>query len=154
MQVSELISPERIACGIDAHSKKRALEKLSELIAGDEAQLSSHEVFNSLLARERLGATGLGYGVAIPHGRLGDNPRTQAAFIKLAHGVDFGAADNQPVDLLFALLVPKESTDEHLEILAALAKLFNEEQFREELRAATSREQIYEVLDRWSKKSG
>ncbi|HEB59121.1 MAG TPA: PTS IIA-like nitrogen-regulatory protein PtsN [Gammaproteobacteria bacterium] len=154
MQVSELISPNRIACGIDAHSKKRALEKLSELIASDQEQLSSHEVFDSLLARERLGATGLGYGVAIPHGRLGDNPKTLAAFVKLAHGVDFGAADNQPVDLLFALLVPRESTNEHLEVLAALAKLFNDEKFRQELRDAGSREEIYDVLERWSKKSG
>lgn len=153
MQVSELISPERIAWGIDAHSKKRVLEKLSELIAGNQEQLSSHEVFNSLLARERLGATGLGHGVAIPHGRLGDSPKTLAAFIKLAHGIDFGAADDQPVDLLFALLVPEESTDEHLEILAALARLFNDEKFRQELRDAGSREELYNVLERWSKKS-
>jgi len=150
MLLTELITPERIACGVDAQSKKRALEHLSEVISSTEDTISSNDVFDSLLARERLGGTGVGHGVAIPHGRLKDNSHTLGAFIKLEKGVDYDAADHQPVDLLFALLVPKESTDEHLQILAQLAKMFSNEDFRQKLREANSNETIHRLLSDWS----
>ncbi|MGD8925611.1 MAG: PTS IIA-like nitrogen regulatory protein PtsN [Thioalkalispiraceae bacterium] len=146
MLLTDLITPKRIACDVDAQSKKRALEKLSELISDSEDTVSSIDVFESLLARERLGGTGVGYGVAIPHGRLKENDHTLGAFIKLQHGVDYDAADHQPVDLLFALLVPQESTDEHLQILAQLAKMFSSQEFRTELRNATTPEEIHKLL--------
>lgn len=150
MLLTDLITPERIACSVDAQSKKRALENLSEIISSTEDTISSTDVFESLLARERLGGTGVGYGVAIPHGRLKDNGHTLGAFIQLQNGVDYDAADQQPVDLLFALLVPKESTDEHLQVLAQLAKMFSEEEFRSKLREAKSSEQIHHLLANWN----
>lgn len=153
MYLTELITPERIACDVNAQSKKRALEQLSELISDSEETISSIDIFDSLLTRERLGGTGVGHGVAIPHGRLKDNGHTLGAFIKLRQGVDYDAADRQPVDLLFALLVPKESTDEHLQILAQLAKMFSSHDFREKLRAADSPEQIHKLLINWSAES-
>ena len=150
MLLTEIITPERIACDVDAQSKKRALEHLSEIISRTEDTISSNDVFESLLARERLGGTGVGHGVAIPHGRLKDNSHTLGAFIKLQKGVDYDAADHQPVDLLFALLVPKESTDEHLQILAQLAKMFSNEDFRQKLRNAETSQAIHQLLSDWN----
>ena len=149
MQLSELISPERIRCNLDAQSKKRALEQLSELISQDQDTITSTQVFDSLLARERLGVTGVGHGVAIPHGRLRNSEKVLGAFIKLARGIDYDAADKQPVDLLFALLVPEESTDEHLQLLAQLAGMFSDEGFREKLRHAETTADIHDLLLEW-----
>lgn len=149
VELSNFLSPERIACGVTASSKKRALEQLSELIARGESGLSSTEVFDSLLARERLGGTGLGHGVAIPHGRLKNYPTTVGAFITLREAVDFDALDKQPVDLLFALLIPEESTQEHLEILSLLAGMFNDDALREALRDADSTDELYRLMVQW-----
>lgn len=149
MQLSDLISPDRIRCNLEAQSKKRALEQLSELISRDQDTITSGQVFDSLLARERLGVTGVGHGVAIPHGRLRNSHQTLGAFIKLAHGVDYDAADKEPVDLLFALLVPEESTEEHLQILAQLAAMFGDTDMREKLRHAETTADIHRLLLDW-----
>ncbi len=149
MDLNQLITPERIAFNLDAQSKKRALEYLSELISEDDDKISSIDVFDSLLARERLGGTGVGYGVAIPHGRLKNTEHTIGAFIRLKEGIDFDSADRQPVDLIFALLVPEESTEEHLRVLATLASMFNDDKFREKLRDADSIASIYQTLTNW-----
>lgn len=150
MELTDLISPERIACNVEASSKKRALETLSELISTADGKFSSLDVFSSLLARERLGGTGVGHGVAIPHGRLKNSAnKTIGALIKLKYGVDFDTLDDTPVDLLFALLVPENSTDEHLQILAVLASLFEQEDFREKLREADTSEKIYQLIKEW-----
>ena len=149
MHLSDLITPERIACNIDAQSKKRALEQVSELISRDQDTISSIDVFDSLLARERLGGTGVGYGVAIPHGRLRNTEQTLGAFVKLRQGVDFDSADHQPVDLVFALLVPEESTEEHLQTLAKLAAMFSDDTFRNKLREAQTAEEIHNLLMDW-----
>lgn len=152
MRLSDIITPERVACDVTANSKKRALEQLSELIASGQDDLTGTEVFDSLLARERLGGTGVGHGVAIPHGRLERSRRAIGAFVTLQQGVDFDASDNEPVDLLFALIVPAESTDEHLQVLAMLATMFSDEQLRREARAADSDPRLYALLMDWQAK--
>ncbi len=149
MSIVQLIAPERIACDIEVASKKRVLELLSELAAGGSIELTAPEIFASLLERERLGSTGLGRGVAIPHGRLPQCEHAVGAFAKLKRGIDFDASDGQPVDLLFALLVPKHYTNEHLEILALLAEMFSDAALCEELRAAQSSEQIFRLISDW-----
>lgn len=149
MQLSELLGNNSIACNVDAQSKKRALQELSELIAAKQQGLSSSDVFDSLLNRERLGGTGIGHGAAIPHGRMKNCQNITGAFIQLQNGVDFDAIDDQPVDLLFALIVPEESTDEHLKTLAMLATMFNDENFRSQLRNAGSCEKIHQLLMEW-----
>ena len=154
MNISDIISPDRVVCDIDATSKKKALEQLSDMIASDtSATLLPKDIVDSLIARERLGSTGIGYGVAIPHGRLKNTDHAIAAFAKLHEGIDFDAADNQTVDLLFALLVPEESTNEHLQLLAQLAEMFSDEEFREKLRASKDRQSIYDLLSTWEKRS-
>ena len=149
MQVSELLDLDRIRCNFQAASKKRVLEQLSQLIADSQTELTQAQVFDSLISRERLGSTGLGRGVAIPHGRVKSNNQTIAAVIKLQQGVDFDAVDNQPVDLVFALLVPENSTEEHLQLLAQLAQMFSDKEYVAKLRAAPDALTLLKTLQAW-----
>ncbi|MEN8170253.1 MAG: PTS IIA-like nitrogen regulatory protein PtsN [Pseudomonadota bacterium] len=151
MQVAELLDLEHISCNTQSASKKRVLEQLSQLLSANQEALSQNQVFDSLLSRERLGSTGLGHGVAIPHGRLKQNDATLAAFIKLQQGVDFDASDNQPVDLLFGLLVPEEATEEHLQLLAQLARMFSDEQLVKQLRASPDAHSLFSAIQEWQK---
>ncbi len=146
MQIVDILSIEQIECAFEANSKKSALEKISELLCKANDSLSNEDVFNQLIQRERLGSTGLGHGIAIPHSRMENNEKTIAAFIQIAKGVDYDAPDSQPVDLFFSLLVPEESTQEHLEILAKLAEKFSDQTLVEQLRKARDKETIYTLL--------
>ena len=149
MQLSEIINVNRIKNDVDVKSKKRALEELSNLVVQDQTQLDASEIFDSLISRERLGATGVGYGIAIPHGRIKNCQKITGAFIKLKQSVDFNTSDNLPVDILFALIVPEESTDEHLQVLAFLASMFSDKSFREKLRKSDTPEDTYQLLTSW-----
>lgn len=149
MNIADLISADRVCCSTDVTSKKRALELLGELIAEDQSNLTSREIFDSLIGRERLGSTGLGHGVALPHGRLSQGRQAIGAFVRLKNGVDFDAIDQQPVDLVFGLLVPEHFTDEHLKILSYLAEMFSDKDFCERLRVADSNEALFERLINW-----
>lgn len=150
MQLSDIISPERIATQVQVSSKKRALETLSEIFASHSADtLDAHHVFESLIARERLGTTAIDHGVAIPHGRIQNTSETIGAFLQLSEGIDCDAMDSQPVNLFFALLVPEESTEEHLQLLARLAKMFSDSELREKLRSTTDNQLLYELLINW-----
>ncbi len=135
-------------CHVQATSKKRVLEYFSKLLATETSSLTSHDIFESLLGRERLGSTALGKGVAIPHARVANCDVTLAAFLQLEKSIDFEALDKQPVDLLFALMVPENSTEEHLEILAQLADMFSEDAFREKLRNAHGCLEKFHLLTR------
>ena len=124
------------------------LESASELLAATDENLSPRAVFDCLIAREKLGSTGLGHGVAIPHGRLAGLDKTIGVFIKVPKGVDFDAPDSEPVDLVFALLVPEESTEEHLQVLSNLASYFNSEGSRKALRVEISPQKARELICR------
>jgi nitrogen PTS system EIIA component len=147
--IEELFSPERVASRGSVNSKKRALELISELMTAGESTLSQSEVFTSLIERERLGSTGLGHGVAIPHGRLKNLDHAVCAFLRLGEGVDFDAADGRPVDMICGLLVPEQSTGEHLNILATLAEMFSDIEFCEQVHAARTGGEIYQLLVSW-----
>lgn len=154
MDISQLIAPDRVKCLSDIGSKKRALESLSQLLGSGAAGIDPNDIFDQLIERERLGSTGLGHGVALPHGRLSseDNSSSVAwgCFIKLDQGIDFDSPDRQPADLLFGLLVPEQCTDEHLQILAALAGMFSDSQFCDQLRTCNSDEELYTQLINWA----
>lgn len=149
MNISDILSPERISCAATPASKKRVLEEVGALMLNADASLTQGEIFDSLLSRERLGSTGLGHGVAIPHGRIQSGDKTIGAFMQLREGIDFDVIDGQPVDLVFGLLVPEASTDEHLKILSQLAQMFSDKAYCEKLRHATSNEEIYTLLTNW-----
>ncbi len=121
MKLAEVLDASRIQMNLSLSSKKRSMEEISSLLAGREG-LSQADIFNALMAREKLGSTGLGHGVAIPHGRMGDTKETVAAFIRLQHGIDYDAHDGQAVDLIFGLIVPQSATEDHLKLLAAVAE--------------------------------
>ena len=124
-------------------------QQLGERASAVAANLSDAESVDSLIGRERLGSTGLGHGVALPHGRFSQSQRAIGAFIKLKKGVDFDAIDRQPVDLVFGLLVPDHYTDEHLKILAHMAEMFSDRAFCQQLRETDSDLLLFERLRDW-----
>jgi PTS system nitrogen regulatory IIA component len=119
-----------------ASSKKRILEQAARLLSGGADEPDSEQIFERLFERERLGSTGLAGGVALPHARMPGIQDSRGAFLRLAKPVEFDALDGQAVDLVFALLVPENANEEHLQLLAQLATMFNEEELRERLRTA------------------
>jgi PTS system nitrogen regulatory IIA component len=149
MDMTALITRERILCNSELTSKKRVIEVLSELLATGQIDLAARPIFDSLIGRERLGSTGLGHGVALPHGRFSQSQQAIGAFLKLKQGVDFDAIDRQPVDLVFGLLVPDHYTDEHLKILAYLAEMFSDRAFCQRLRETDSDQALFEQLQGW-----
>lgn len=150
MKLSEIITAERVVSGLPVASKKKALEELSNLLAAGDSQLSSAEVFTSLTGREKLGSTGLGHGVAIPHGRVTGIEDSVGAFVRLRQAVDYDAHDGNPVDLIFGLLVPKTATESHLKHLAAIAEMFSDEAFCAKLRSAADDKALYALLASFS----
>lgn len=148
MNIAELLSADRVELRHDIHSKKRALEDLSKLMAS--AGLDENEVFTSLVNREKLGSTGLGQGVAIPHGRVRGLDRTIGAFIRLSQGVDYEANDGQPADMIFGLAVPVDCTEEHLDTLRCLAEMFTDDDFTAKLREAGSSADLHELLSNYT----
>lgn len=146
MKFSSLIKIGQIQLNLEASSKKKALEAISQILTEHYPEYSTHKVFETLIERERLGSTGIGHGVALPHGRLKECMDTIGIFISLSEGIDYDAIDREPVTLLFALLVPENSTQEHLEILAKLAEFFRDAKNRQNLENATSPETVYNLL--------
>ena len=146
MQLSDIITPSRVVSSLEGASKKRVLELTAEFIA-DESQMDSEDVYQGLIDRERLGSTGIGYGVAIPHCRLSclNDDETRGYLIQLNQGIDFDAIDGQPVELLFVLLVPESTNQVHLNLLAQLADCFSNDQFRHDLPMATDASELYAI---------
>ena len=127
-------------------SKKRILEYIAHLIASDLPEIDEDVLFESLVAREKLGSTGFGNGIAIPHCRLIGCNAPISAVLHLETAVDFDAIDGEPVDLLFVLLVPEEATDEHLELLRQIASIFEQDDVRERLRNAPKSSALYQAV--------
>lgn len=146
MLISDLLSPERIRFDVKSSSKKRLLELISEELARNSDEFSKREIFESLCARERLGSTGLGKGVAIPHGRIKGSSHVEASFIRLKKPLPFDAIDGQPVDLLFCLAVPEDCGEDHLRLLAQVAELFSDSELLEKLREAEDAGALIQLL--------
>lgn len=136
----------RIGCNVEAASKKRVLEQLGQRLAESVPALTQDLVFDALLERERLGSTGLGKGIALPHARMAQVDRAMGAFIKLPEGIDFDALDGSPVDLAFAMLVPEAATDEHLQLLSKLASMFSDNGFCDALRSAQTDHELFQLI--------
>jgi len=145
MKVTDVLQPTLTRANLAGCSKKTTLEMLAELFAEQLEQIDAEELFGNFISRERLGSTGFGDGVAIPHCRLPGLRRIHGALITLADPIDFDSADQQPVDLIFALVVPEEKNDEHLATLSAIAALFSVGPSREALRRCTDDQQLYQA---------
>lgn len=143
--IDQLLTSEKVYCRAALASRKRVLQHIAECLATD--NINDDELFDALMNRERLGSTGLGEGVAIPHCRT-DCTSVRVAFVSLAEPIDYEASDGQPVDLLFAIVVPNEEQSAHLEALAALAQLFGEPSNRRALRACTTDDELHGCITR------
>ena len=146
MKLNAILSADRVTSGVSVTSKKKALEELAKLLAKGTGQLNATDIFNGLTAREKLGSTGLGHGVAIPHGRMAGVTNSVGGFVRLKHPVDYDAHDGQPVDLVFGLVVPVAATEEHLKHLAAIAERFSDEEFCKKVRAAKDDAALHALL--------
>lgn len=148
---SALLAPAHIAAGVDVGSKKQALQELSKM-ASAVTGLSEHGIFETLFAREKLGTTGVGHGIAIPHGKLENLDRVYGFFLRLDTPVDFEAIDSKPVDILFMLLAPHEAGADHLKALAKVSRMLRETAFCEKLRRAGDAKALYSLLAEGEKK--
>ena len=146
IRLEHILTPARSQVNVPGGSKKRVLEYIAHLIATDQPQIDEDTLFESLVAREKLGSTGFGDGIAIPHCRLIGCTAPISAVLHLDTAVDFDAIDGEPVDLLFVLLVPEEATDEHLELLRQIAGIFEQDDVRERLRNAPDSNALYQTV--------
>ena len=156
IKLIDILTPAKTLNDVSVSSKKRALELASQTAVCDLDSVTAVQVFNSLITRERLGSTGIGSGIALPHCRLQHIEKAVGVLLKLKKPIRFDAIDNQPVDIILALLVPEESSDEHLQLLAMLAETFSQEAFRDKLRQADTHQHLYEIAvhyDEWIKQT-
>jgi nitrogen PTS system EIIA component len=147
-RISKLLSPSSIVLNLSTSSKKRLFEHAGLLFENTHS-VDRGKVFDSLFARERLGSTGLGSGVAVPHGRIKGLKQAIAAVVQLQTPIAFDSADGQPVSLLIFLLVPENATEEHLEILSEVAELLSDEGIRQTLITSNDAVQLHKVLASW-----
>jgi PTS system nitrogen regulatory IIA component len=147
--ITRLLPLEHVLLDLEVSSKKRLFEQIG-LTFENSRKIAMAQVFESLFARERQGSTGLGYGVAIPHGRIKGLRETTCTFIRTAAGVPFDSPDGEPVRLVFAMLVPEHATEVHLQILSELAQMFSDPAFREALLASPDQADAHRLLTEWS----
>jgi len=146
--ISSLLTPAHVALDVHATDKKALFERIGGLLDGS-AGLSRAQVVDSLMVRERLGSTGLGQGIAIPHGRVKGLRDALGAFLRLDPALPFDAPDGRPVTLVFVLLVPDRATDLHLQILSELAQMFSDREFRSKLAAAPDALSAQRLIAGW-----
>ncbi|WP_248748890.1 PTS IIA-like nitrogen regulatory protein PtsN [Pseudomonas sp. MWU15-20650] len=146
IRLETILTPGRSLVNVPGGSKKRALEQIANLIGREVPELDTQAVYEALIAREKLGSTGFGNGIAIPHCRLKGCENPVSALLHLDHPIDFDAIDGAPVDLLFVLLVPEAATDAHLELLRQIASMLDRKEVRDKLRSAKGNEALYQVV--------
>ncbi len=147
-RLTRLLAPTNLLVGLSVTSKKRLFEQIGLLFENVHG-IERGRVFDSLFARERLGSTGLGEGVAIPHGRIKGLREARVAMVRLAEPIAFDAPDGQPVSLLLFLLVPEHATEEHLEILSEVAELLSDPVMRQALMTETDTTRLFDTLCAW-----
>lgn len=147
--ISKSLSIARVALDMDITSKKRLFEQIG-LMFENENRIARSNVFDALFAREKLGSTGLGLGVAIPHGRIKQLRDTLAVFVRSREGIPFDAPDDEPVRLVYAMLVPEHANEQHLNMLSELSQMFSDAGLREELLSVDDPAVIHQLLTEWS----
>jgi PTS system nitrogen regulatory IIA component len=145
MQIADLLSPEGVVAALKVQGKKQLLQELSAR-AAPLVRAPDRRIYETLIERERLGTTGVGQGIAIPHGRLADLEKIVGVFVRLDTPIDYDAVDKQPVDLVFMLLAPEGAGADHLKALARVSRLLRNQSACEKLRAAQSAEALYAIL--------
>lgn len=146
--VAKLLPPGNVVLDLPVSSKKRLFEQIGLLFENHHG-IARNLVFDSLFDRERLGSTGLGQGIAIPHGRIKGLKEALGAFVRLAQPVPFDAPDGKPVNLVFTLLVPEQATEKHLQILSELAQMFSDRGLRDALAGASDAGTLHHLISTW-----
>ncbi len=146
MKLSEILKPQFIIADLRAHDKKGVLEELTQIITEQETSLNKGSLLQVLLERERLGSTGIGDGIALPHGKLKGLNKLLISFGRSTDGLNFDSIDEKPAYLLFLLLAPENSAGMHLKALAKISRMLKDGNFRWRLMSAKSREEIYEII--------
>ncbi|MDA8261004.1 MAG: PTS IIA-like nitrogen regulatory protein PtsN [Betaproteobacteria bacterium] len=147
-QIASLLPPDNVVANLDASSKKRVFEQIGILFENHQG-LARSTVYDALFAREKLGSTGLGQSIAIPHGRIKGLKTPIGAFVRLAVPVQFDAPDGKPVGLVFVLLVPEAANEHHLQLLSELAQMFSDKSFRDQLAAAADAAALHGLFANW-----
>jgi len=147
-QIAGLLPVSNILLDLDVANKKRVFEQVGLLFENNHG-ISRVAVYDSLFAREKLGSTGLGQGIAIPHGRIKGLPEALAAFVRTKAPIPFDSPDGRGATQIFVLLVPEQATDRHLQILSELAQMFSDKLFRERMAAATDAQSLHQVIAGW-----
>ncbi|PKI13136.1 PTS IIA-like nitrogen regulatory protein PtsN [Colwellia sp. 12G3] len=150
MQLSEILTTSSTCCAAAVTSKKRILEKICQLAASQITDIEQDELLESLLDREKMGSTGIGNGIAIPHGRLPNSSKAVAVLITTEHAIDFDAIDNREVDVFIALFVPENSCQEHLDTLQNIAKLFSDKKMIKKVRKCNDNQALYNLIQQAS----
>lgn len=148
--LGDLLTPQRSLCRIQGGSQKRLFERVADVLAEEREEFHPAELVAGMLAREKLGSTALGDGIAIPHCRLKDCEESVGVLMTLSSPADYDAPDGEDVDIVFALVVPSEATQEHLNLLADVARLFSQASFRDALRACRNGEALYTTAINWA----
>ncbi|HLA33274.1 MAG TPA: PTS IIA-like nitrogen regulatory protein PtsN [Rhodocyclaceae bacterium] len=146
--ITSLLPPDNVVAKLEASSKKRLFEQAG-LLFENQQDIARNAVYDALFAREKLGSTGLGQGIAIPHGRIKGLKKPVGAFFRLETPVQFEAPDGKPVSLVFVLLVPEAANEEHLQLLAELAQMFSDREFREKLPLAADAAALHTLFTHW-----
>ncbi len=146
--IAQLLPESNVIVDLDVTSKKRVFEQAG-LLFENTLHIARSQVFDSLFAREKLGSTGLGQGVAIPHGRIKGLREAAAALVKMKEAIPFDAPDGLPVSIACILLVPEKATDQHLLILSELAQMFSNKNFREKLLHSRDAKEIHQLISNW-----
>lgn len=150
MQLTEILTDSCTRCNIAVSSKKRVLEKICQLAVEQLPEIDEAELLMSLLDREKMGSTGIGNGIAIPHGRLPDASKVVAVLVTTEEAIDFDAIDNRDVDVFIALFVPENSCQEHLDTLQNIAKLFSDKKIIKQVRRCNDNQSLYNLIQQAS----
>tara|TARA_R110001583_G_scaffold43107_6_gene137065 strand:- start:3348 stop:3800 length:453 start_codon:yes stop_codon:yes gene_type:complete len=146
MTLQDILTLDCTQCAVPVHSKKRLLEQICQLAANELSDCDPADLLDSLLNREKMGSTGIGNGIAIPHGRLNNTDKAIAVFLTTQQAIDFDAIDNKPVDIFICLFVPENSTQEHLETLQSIAKLFSDRKTAKQVRKCTNQQEMFNLI--------
>jgi PTS system nitrogen regulatory IIA component len=150
MILQDILTLDCTQCAVPASSKKRILEQICLLAAEKMGNCSSSDLLDSILNREKMGSTGIGNGIAIPHGRLSGTNKSMAVLLTTKQAIDFDAIDNKAVDIFICLFVPQESTQEHLSTLQSIAQLFSERKTAKQVRKCTNNLELFNLIQQKS----
>lgn len=146
MTLQDILTLDCTKCAVPASSKKRILEQICLLAAEKMGNCSASDLLDSILNREKMGSTGIGNGIAIPHGRLSNTDKAMAVLLTTEQAIDFDAIDNKAVDIFICLFVPQDSTQEHLNTLQSIAQLFSDRKTAKQVRKCTNNLQLFDLI--------